>query len=511
MRIGTKLAGGFAIMLILMALLGVSAYTAMNTMKLQFDIVDRAATMEADMLQARRYEKDYIMRGDPEYLNSSLKHLTGVESAANEIAGMVKGEEEISLLNEVLAAVPRYITALSELRKNVDDREYALQRCEAGARDVESAIETSSASETEKTSMLLAVNRIRRFEKNFVIQNDLISGASVEGVEGGEEYTTAISAGVNDLKAEIDSLSISSSEKDVIKSGLDTYLAGFMQYRNLAVAGNAVISVDSDLVQAGRVVGTAAETLLINAEAKAASSAKTAMTAIIASLFIAIATGMGIAILLTRSITGPLKEVMIGANRIRDGDFSYDVKVDSDDELGDLACTFGVMKSDLQAIVSEAIRIAKEAQKGNLDVRVDVPAKGEFKELVDNVNAMIEAIIVPIRENIRVMNAYAGGELGTRVAIETDGEFRELAETLDQFGEEMQAIISEEIRIVKEAQRGNLDVRADVPAKGEFRELVDGMNAMIDVITVPILENIRILDSYGIKRSEGESGEGSDE
>lgn len=54
MRIGTKLAGGFAIMLILMALLGVFAYTEMNAMKLQFDIADRAATMEADMLQARR-------------------------------------------------------------------------------------------------------------------------------------------------------------------------------------------------------------------------------------------------------------------------------------------------------------------------------------------------------------------------------------------------------------------------------------------------------------------------
>lgn len=508
MRIGTKLAGGFAIMLVLMALLGVFAYTAMNAMKLQFDIADRAATMEADMLQARRYEKNYIIRGDQEYLNSSLKHLTGVESAANEIVGMVKGEEEIALLNGVLAAVPRYVTALSELRRNVDDRDNALQRCEASAGDVESAIETSSASENEKNYMLLAVNRIRRFEKNFVIKSDRISDASVEG---GDEYTTAISAGVNDLKVEIDSLSISSSEKDAIKSGLDTYLAGFMQYRNLAVAGNAVTSVDSDLVQSGRVIGTAAETLLINAEANAASSAKTARTAIIASLFVAIATGMGIAILLTRSITGPLKEVTIGANRIRDGDFSYDVKVDSDDELGDLARTFGAMRSDLQAIVQEAIRIAKEAQKGNLDVRADVPAKGEFKELVDNVNAMIEAIIVPIRENIRIVNAYAGGELGTRVAITTDGEFRELAETLDQFGEEMQAIISEEIRIVEEAQKGNFDVRADVPAKGEFRELVDGMNAMIDVITVPIRENIRILDSYGIERSEGESGEGSDE
>lgn len=36
-------------MLILMALLGVFAYTAMNAMKLQFDIADRAATMEADI------------------------------------------------------------------------------------------------------------------------------------------------------------------------------------------------------------------------------------------------------------------------------------------------------------------------------------------------------------------------------------------------------------------------------------------------------------------------------
>lgn len=79
------------------------------------------------MLQARRYEKNYIMRGDQEYLNSSLKHLTGVESAANEINGIVRGEEEIVLLNGVLAAVPRYVAALSELRRNVDDRDNSLQ------------------------------------------------------------------------------------------------------------------------------------------------------------------------------------------------------------------------------------------------------------------------------------------------------------------------------------------------------------------------------------------------
>ena len=66
---------------------------------------------------------------------------------------------------------------------------------------------------------------------------------------------------------------------------------------------------------------------------------------------LAIVVGIGAAIITTRSITNPLDEVMTGANKIRDGDFGYDIRIDSNDELGDLARTFGEMKGNLQAIV----------------------------------------------------------------------------------------------------------------------------------------------------------------
>lgn len=57
--------------------------------------------------------------------------------------------------------------------------------------------------------------------------------------------------------------------------------------------------------------------------------------------------------LLSRTITKPINEIMHKAQRITDGDFGYNLKVKSQDEIGKLTQTFNYMSSRLKSMLSE--------------------------------------------------------------------------------------------------------------------------------------------------------------
>jgi two-component system NtrC family sensor kinase len=58
--------------------------------------------------------------------------------------------------------------------------------------------------------------------------------------------------------------------------------------------------------------------------------------------------GVGISYLLSNRILQPIRNVVSGAKRLAEGDFKYRVKVDGDDEIGNLAETFNFMASSLE-------------------------------------------------------------------------------------------------------------------------------------------------------------------
>lgn len=199
---------------------------------------------------------------------------------------------------------------------------------------------------------------------------------------------------------------------------------------------------------------------------------------------ISIILGTLVAYFFANTITKPLDELMTGANKIKDGDFGYDIKVDSNDEFGDLARTFGEMKAGLQSMVDDANTLASAGVEGDLDVRVDASKHGgDYQTIISGMNKTMDAIVVPIREVVRIVNAYAAGELDARVTIEAQGEFRELGETLDRFGDDLQAIVSEAERIAEKAAEGDLTARAEIELKGEYANLGKSIDDLVGVLS----------------------------
>jgi len=82
--------------------------------------------------------------------------------------------------------------------------------------------------------------------------------------------------------------------------------------------------------------------------------------------------------MLARSITYAVHELFIGTERVRQGDFTHRIKIETGDQLGDLADSFNRMSASMEHLLhvqrekqrlDDELRIAREIQKSLLPVR----------------------------------------------------------------------------------------------------------------------------------------------
>jgi serine phosphatase RsbU (regulator of sigma subunit) len=104
----------------------------------------------------------------------------------------------------------------------------------------------------------------------------------------------------------------------------------------------------------------------------AAPEALTALLAVVGVTFLVLYSGaLVVGLVLARSITRSVHALSRGTQRLRRGDFSQSIPVQSRDQLGELAESFNVMASDIQQLLSESaekqrleeeLRIARQIQ-----------------------------------------------------------------------------------------------------------------------------------------------------
>ena len=154
-----------------------------------------------------------------------------------------------------------------------------------------------------------------------------------------------------------------------------------------------------------------------------------------------------LALLVARSITGPLATLATIARNIARGDFDDAVEHQSRDEIGVLADSF----RDLRTYVHDAKDAAQAISEGNLGVQI-VP-RCDRDEL----------------------------SLGLQNAVRT-----------------MRDLIGETGRLTHDAIEGRLESRGDVSRfKGGYRELVQGINATLDAVIAPLDTAARCVDQIG--------------
>jgi methyl-accepting chemotaxis protein len=202
-----------------------------------------------------------------------------------------------------------------------------------------------------------------------------------------------------------------------------------------------------------------------------ADQARGHMLRVLAFALALLAATVGLAVVITRSITRPLAEVIDVAARMADGDVSAGVEYESEDELGQLASSFRRLTDYLRSAADVAAALARR------DLTVDARPRGESDRLGASMHDMVQnlrGVLQQITASGESVAAAADQLKSSGAALIAGSEdAASQAAAVAAASEEMSATVADVSRSTHEA--ASVSARA-VGAADEMARTIDGLS-----------------------------------
>ncbi|HML36515.1 MAG TPA: methyl-accepting chemotaxis protein [Bacillota bacterium] len=320
---------------------------------------------------------------------------------------------------------------------------------------------------------------------------------------------------------------------DNIKKAMTEKITGDISYTSGGRKSHGYVSSIGDT---GWVVATG----LPNQEFKGPYTSVQITMGIIFSLALLII--IAVIIIISRKIVGPVKKLVVAADKLAVGDVDVDLILDPQDrvkdEVGELTVAFGKMaenikqqsetarriaegdlsldappRSDkdvlgismasvvetLRRLVEEAEILTEAAVEGRLDIRGNAEKfNGGYREIIQGFNSTIEAIVTPLDTALGYIEKIANGEDLEILENSYQGDYALLIGNLTLVRDSFYTLLNESGRLTEAAASGNLSYRADVSRlKGGYAQIVEGINQALDSLIDPLIVTAGYIEQIG--------------
>jgi len=203
-------------------------------------------------------------------------------------------------------------------------------------------------------------------------------------------------------------------------------------------------------------------------------------------------------IILSRSITTPLAEVVSVAEQIGQGTSSARVGFSRRDEIGTLGSTLNKMGTHINAMVEDTRKLSYSAQKGELSTRADPAAhEGDYRLIITGFNEILDAVIGPLNVAAEYVDRISKGDIPSEIVDTYYGDFNEIKNNLNTCIRAVNLLIEDSNHLTEAAVKGELTTRADtLKHEGDFRTIVEGVNATLDAVIEPLHEAMRVSQEF---------------
>jgi len=227
--------------------------------------------------------------------------------------------------------------------------------------------------------------------------------------------------------------------------------------------------------------------------------------------------GVGLGVLISRSISRPLGQLADAARQISLGDVNQNIDYQSGDEVGSLAESFrnlvdyirgvaavlekmaaGDLSTDLEprsdrdvlslsytrtaaavkALVRDAGTLSEAAIQGKLTSRADAGLhQGDFRQVIEGVNQTLDAVIGPLQTSARYVEQISKGEIPPPIADSYNGDFNAIKNNLNTLIAAMNDITAAAEQIA------NGDLTVTIRERSSEDKLMQALAAMIAGLT----------------------------
>ncbi len=394
-KIGTKLYSGFGAVLVLLAVVAFMSYdNLMNTEKGFINLIHgdisieiQNANIDRYMLQARRNEKDFLLRKEIKHLEKVDKAVANLKKEANlllELEQKAGNQQGIKDANLILEYADQYLDGFHNIVKEYQtiglDHASGLQgQFRVAASELAGIINNAN-------EQLLQINllTIRKEEKDYLLLGD-------------EKYIKRTIDKLATLQLNAYASGLSAEDKIAVKITTQKYEKGFLKLveKNIAIEKNMIVMIDA-ANKLEPIVNEGYYSAKENATAKEILTIETAESNAQIPIWIsAIALLMGgfIAFYVARIISRPISDIATIAELISTGDIDHTIKVNSKDETGQLAQSFQNLINYMKELAEAANQIASNNLTIDVKPKSDKDVLGSsFTKMISNLTGVVHQL-----------------------------------------------------------------------------------------------------------------------
>ena len=494
--VNLKLGLGFGLVLALTCVLALTGWTSLGSLIDRSNWMSDITQLNASLTKLRVARLQYMLtNGDEATAQNVQTTLEAFSAQQQALLVKFKSPENLKLLNEQGTVIDAYKTSLNKMR--------GAYRAGSSARDVMIAnAETANTLINDLNSRVQQLppsdQRFEQFQAITVAKEAfLLARYEVRGYTATTNAETEQKA-VAQLDAAIASLKqLNAHFADVqpdalqrLESALGNYRSALQAYKT---ANGDVVQARKEMTDEGAAIVSLSDALYqIQLDRRDAES-DNARTLQLVSTLLALLVGIIAAVVITRQITGPLRDTLAVVDRIASGDLSHDVQVTRRDELGVLQqgiARMGVTLRDLISGIRDGVtQIASAAEELSAVTEQTSAGVNSQKVETDQVATAMHEMTATVQEVAR------NAEQASQAAAAADGEAREgdkvVAEAIDQ----IERLASEVVRSTE--------------AMGVLQQESDKIGSVMDVIkAVAEQTNLLALNAAIEAARAGEAGRG---
>ncbi|MBU3215146.1 methyl-accepting chemotaxis protein [Clostridium estertheticum] len=376
------------------------------------------------------------------------------------------------------------------------------------------------------------------YNMNHVFQNtrsnlrDMIMSSNAKEMLEFERQINDNNASFTKDSNEFKTTTISVAGKELIKNTDDSVLA----YEKVAADiislakqnkdAQAIVLMNSEGVKTNDLLAQnmkkMSEAKIALAKAASNSNAATASSSIkLMLIFIIIGAtlAIGLGIIISKSITKPIKKLVDYADRIALGDVDIEITESSKDETGTLMDAFkkmvenirenaaaaeSISKGDFNVVINpksdkdvlakslilvvssvknlekETNMLIKSCVEGKLATRGDADNfNGAYKNIVEGINNILDAVIEPIKEASSVLQEMANGNLKVSMKGDYKGDHADIKNALNDTINSLSSYVTEISEVLGEMSNSNLKLSINNEYKGDFAQIKDALNLIV--------------------------------
>ena len=195
------------------------------------------------------------------------------------------------------------------------------------------------------------------------------------------------------------------------------------------------------------------------------------------------------------AVIGPLNVAAEYVNRISKGDIPPKITVNYNGDFNEIKFNLNNCIDNINAMVIDVDFLVRTAVDGKLANRADAARhQGDYRKVMSGFNEALDAILLPISESNRILAQVANGKIDELITQNYKGDHEAMKLNINNIALALHGFQKEFLRLSEACRNGQLSVRGrSEQFEGAYGEIIQGANVMLDAILLPIGEGNRIL------------------